>query len=112
MALVIKLVRHAESEANTGRMHAHETGDHAIPLSPRGVEQARDVGLRIGREFLEGALVYTSPYLRTRETLTEVFRGCGLEPPSGPRHAAAACMRKSCGCWRSMIGRSPWLSPV
>lgn len=84
MPLVIKLVRHGESEANTGRMLTHEIGDHAIPLSPRGAEQARDVGARIGKDFLESALVYTSPYRRTRETLSQIFVGCGLEPPAGP----------------------------
>jgi broad specificity phosphatase PhoE len=84
MSLVIKLVRHAESEANVGRMTAHESGDHAIPLSPRGVEQARSVGRRIGREFLADALVYTSPYRRTKDTLREIFVGVGLEPPGGP----------------------------
>lgn len=85
MSLVIKLVRHGESEANTGRMLAHETGDHAIPLSPRGAAQARDVGARIGRAFLESAIVYTSPYRRTRETLAEIFAGAGLTAPGGPR---------------------------
>ncbi len=84
MPLVIKLVRHGESEANTGRMLTHEIGDHAIPLSPRGAEQARDVGARMGKDFLESALVYTSPYRRTRETLSQIFVGCGLEPPAGP----------------------------
>jgi broad specificity phosphatase PhoE len=85
MPLVIKLVRHGESEANIGKVHAYEAGDHAIPLSPNGAEQARDVGRRIGKEFLEGALVYTSPYRRTRDTLREVYVGVGLEPPAGPR---------------------------
>jgi broad specificity phosphatase PhoE len=85
MTLCIKLVRHGESEANIGKMHAYEAGDHAIPLSPRGAEQARDVGRRIGKDFLEGALVYTSPYRRTRETLREVYVGCGLEAPDVPR---------------------------
>ena len=85
MALCIKLVRHGESEANIGKVHAYEAGDHAIPLSPNGIEQARDVGRRIGKEFLDGALVYTSPYRRTRETLREVYVGVGLEPPAGPR---------------------------
>lgn len=85
MPLCIKLVRHGESEANTGKMHAYEAGDHAIPLSARGVEQARDVGRRIGKEFLVGALVYTSPYRRTRDTLREIYTGCGLDPPDIPR---------------------------
>jgi broad specificity phosphatase PhoE len=85
MSLVIKLVRHGESEANVGRVSALDVGDHAIPLSERGREQAREVGRAIGREFVEGALAYTSPYRRTRETLAGIFEGCGLPPPAPPR---------------------------
>lgn len=84
-SLVIKLVRHGESEANIGKVSALDVGDHAIPLSARGREQSRAAGQRIGRAFVEGALAYTSPYKRTRETLAGVFEGCGLGPPSGPR---------------------------
>jgi broad specificity phosphatase PhoE len=84
MSLVMKLVRHGESEANIGKMVAHEVGDPGIPLSERGREQARDVGRHIGAEFIDGALVYSSPYRRARETLTEIVAGCGL-PPLAPR---------------------------
>lgn len=76
--LTIKLVRHGESEANVGRVSSLEVGDHAIPLSPRGCAQAVDAGRAIGREFLEGALVYTSPYRRTRETLAGILEGAGV----------------------------------
>ena len=85
MGLVIKLVRHGESEANTGRMLAHEAGDHAIPLSPRGLAQAHEAGARLGREFLDEALAYTSPYRRTRETLAHLYQGAGLTPPDDAR---------------------------
>ncbi len=82
MALVMKLVRHGESEANVGRMMAHEVGDQGIPLSALGKEQARAVGRTIGGDFVDGALVYSSPYRRARETLHELHEGCGLPPPS------------------------------
>jgi broad specificity phosphatase PhoE len=75
--LVIKLVRHGESEANLGNMSSQEHGDHAIPLSTRGHQQAREAGKRIGPAFLDGALVYASPYRRTRETLAGIFEGSG-----------------------------------
>jgi broad specificity phosphatase PhoE len=81
MALVMKLVRHGESEANTGRLRSHEFGDHAIPLSERGWEQAREVGRSIGRTFLDGALAYTSPYRRTRETLVGIYEGTSVVRP-------------------------------
>ena len=81
--LVIKLVRHGESEHNTGRMSTLDVGDYAIPLSPRGREQALAVGRSIGRAFVEGSLAYTSPYKRTRETLSAIFESCGLDLPGG-----------------------------
>jgi len=82
MPLMMKLVRHGESEANVGRVSAHEVGDHAIWLSELGSEQARAVGRTIGASFVDGALVYSSPYRRTRETLAGIYEGCGLVPPA------------------------------
>jgi len=78
VALTIKLVRHGESLANTGEMVTHEVGDHAIGLSDRGHEQARRIGADFGAEFVRHALVYVSPYRRTRETLEGILAGSGL----------------------------------
>src|SRR6185369_195655 len=75
--LTIKLVRHGESDANIGKVTSQDVGDHAIPLSERGREQARSVGKTIALPFLTGALVYASPYKRTRETLAGVLEGAG-----------------------------------
>lgn len=75
--LTIKLVRHGESEANIGKVTSQEVGDHEISLSDLGFEQGRAVGRTIGREFLAGALVYSSPYRRTRQTLTAILEGAG-----------------------------------
>jgi len=86
MSLVIKLVRHGESEANIGRVLTHEVADHAIPLSERGWDQARAVGRKLGRSFIDGALVYSSPYRRTRDTVVGIYEGCGMIPPER-RHA-------------------------
>ena len=85
MSLTIKLVRHGESEANTGRVLAHEIGDPAVPLSEHGWTQARDAGKRLGRGFIDGALVYSSPYRRTRETLSGIYDGCGIVRPEPRR---------------------------
>ena len=73
--LTIKLVRHGESEQNCGKVTSQDVGDHAIPLSALGHEQARDAGRRIGRDYLSCALVYASPYRRTRETLQDLLDG-------------------------------------
>lgn len=78
MALTIKLVRHGESRANTGELVAHAVGDHAISLSDRGHEQARRIGGELGAGFVRRALIYVSPYRRTRETLQGILAGSGL----------------------------------
>lgn len=74
----IKLVRHGESLANTGALVPAEVGDHTIGLTLRGHAQARGAGAAIGREFIEGALIYCSPYRRTRETLAGILEGAGV----------------------------------
>jgi broad specificity phosphatase PhoE len=73
--LTIKLVRHGESEANTGKVTSQDIGDHEISLSERGHEQAHVMGRALGRDFLSGALVYCSPYRRTRQTLASLIDG-------------------------------------
>jgi broad specificity phosphatase PhoE len=79
-SLVIKLLRHGESMANIGETDPREVGDCNIRLTPRGRRQARAAGKRIGRDFIEGALVYSSPYTRTRETRRYALLGAGLNP--------------------------------
>ena len=80
MSLQIKLVRHGESEANTGKVSPQDVGDHAISLSEHGREQALTTGRTIGDAFIRQALVYQSPYRRTRETLNGIIDGCGISP--------------------------------
>jgi broad specificity phosphatase PhoE len=88
MTLTIKLVRHGESEANLGTVDPQVVGEHGIPLSARGEAQARAVGARIGAGFIRDALVYTSPYLRARQTVDGILAGAGL-----PAESAAAVRR-------------------
>jgi broad specificity phosphatase PhoE len=77
--MLIKLVRHGESLANAGGLNPEEVGNHTIPLTPAGHEQALEAGRRIGAGFIEGAVVYTSPYLRAKETLEGVIKGAGVD---------------------------------
>jgi broad specificity phosphatase PhoE len=84
-SLVIKLVRHGESRANVGEVETREVGDPSVPLTERGREQARSAGARVGADFLRGALVYCSPYRRTRETLDRLLDGSGLAAAERPR---------------------------
>jgi broad specificity phosphatase PhoE len=78
MSLTIKLVRHGQSRANVGDVEARDVGDHTIELTEQGHRQARAVGATLGADYLRDALVYCSPYARTRQTLTGILEGAGL----------------------------------
>ena len=82
--MIIKLVRHGESLANAGALSPQEVGDHKIGLSDRGKQQAETAGRLLGPGFMERALIYCSPYQRTRETLAGLLRGAGV-PVNGRR---------------------------
>jgi len=81
-SLIIKLVRHGESESNTHETDPLDVGDQRICLTPHGEKQALRAGKRIGPRFIRGALVYRSPYQRTRQTLDNVLVGAGFPPGS------------------------------
>ena len=82
--MIIKLVRHGQSKANTGEANPQEVGDYTIPLTSLGEQQARAVGERVGAEFVRNALVYTSPYRRTRQTLAGLLAGAGGDSDAAP----------------------------
>lgn len=68
--MIIKLIRHGESQANVGSKET-PLADHLIPLTPHGYNQAREVGKILGSSYLQDALIYTSPFLRARVWLCE-----------------------------------------
>jgi broad specificity phosphatase PhoE len=76
--MLIKLVRHGESLANAGALNPAEVGDHAVGLTPLGQDQGRRAGQRIGRDFLDGALAFCSPFQRARDTLAALLAGAGI----------------------------------
>lgn len=76
--MIIKLVRHGLSMQNTEEVDSRNIGDHLIPLNEKGHAPARKAGRIIGPEFIEDALLYCSPYLRTRQTFANVLIGAGL----------------------------------
>jgi len=67
--LVIKLVRHGQSKANTQEIDPQFVGDFRTSLTPLGEEQAREAGRQIGPDFFDRSLVYVSPYERAKQTL-------------------------------------------
>jgi len=82
------LVRHAHSDPGDP--------DSLRPLSPRGREQARELGERLAR--VEPELVLASPLLRARETAAAIANATGAElriderlaPGAGPHDMLAA----------------------
>jgi broad specificity phosphatase PhoE len=78
----ITLVRHGQSVANLGDWDYEENGDHEVCLTPKGQRQAEEVGSKLKPLLLKAregkALVYTSPYERTRETLDFLIKGADI----------------------------------
>ena len=64
------LLRHGECLGNVDKSAYTRIPDHALPLTPRGVEQATAAGSRI-TQLVDGARlgVFVSPYRRTLHTL-------------------------------------------
>jgi len=75
----IFIVRHGESQGNVNKSIYKERPDYALHLTPKGKEQAYNVGLTlkniIGNE--ETVKFYLSPFWRTRETFFEIARNFG-----------------------------------
>jgi len=76
--MIIKLLRHGLSGANTGEEDLKDVPDHKIKLVPKGIKQARKAGRKLGADFIRDAIVYVSPYRRTRQTTMEALVGAGL----------------------------------
>jgi 2,3-bisphosphoglycerate-dependent phosphoglycerate mutase len=75
----ILLVRHGESLGNVDPTIHATTADHAVPLSDRGREQAREVGRRIAAHLAEHdrrVRLWVSPYTRTRQTADAIEETC------------------------------------
>lgn len=80
--MIIKLVRHGQSQTNAREVNATTTGDHNIHLTPTGEKQAKLAGKTILSEnshFFDKALLYQSPYARTRETMSNLLSACSPE---------------------------------
>ncbi len=76
--MIIKLIRHGESQQNTGEADATQIGDQNVALTEQGKQEAIAAGKEIGSEFLAGSLVYASPYIRTIQTLGHMFDGANF----------------------------------
>lgn len=72
MATELLLIRHGESEGNTGASKDPDCG-----LTANGVEQAGRIGLRLARYDLGGFAFVASPYRRTVRTAAEIAAATG-----------------------------------
>jgi broad specificity phosphatase PhoE len=88
----IVLVRHGESVANVAAAEAEGRGEEVIdagfrdadvPLSPTGEEQAAALGRWIAenRDTVEGATLFSSPYLRAHQTILHGLAEAGISAP-------------------------------
>ncbi len=73
----IKLVRHDWSKQNTGEEDAVVVGDPNISLSEKKINSPEAAKL-LGADYLRQALMYCSPYRRTRQTKTRILTACGI----------------------------------
>jgi len=83
----IILIRHALSALNAKLIKHHDMPNHQIPIvDPDGKNQALAVGKQLGSKFLSEAILYQSPYTRTRQTMAGILEGAGYDPKaiSGP----------------------------
>jgi phosphohistidine phosphatase len=76
------IVRHAEA--------ASGEPDELRPLTAEGRETARALGRQLAQDGVRPDAVLTSPFLRARETATELARPAGLDPEPDERLAPGA----------------------
>jgi broad specificity phosphatase PhoE len=73
------MVRHGESEANVG-----VSTDPDCALTPRGLQQARDLAPRLAKLDLRGFLAVCSPYRRAVQTAEVLAAATGLRVEVDP----------------------------
>lgn len=75
--MIIKLVRHGQSQTNSGDIPHGSTGDHKIELTDLGAAQAKSAGKSLkesGFNF-DHCLLYSSPYARALQTMDQLLIG-------------------------------------
>lgn len=81
----IYFVRHGESMANVDLNEYKNKPDHAIELTPKGIEQAENTGRFFAQHFqkmkddlgyMPHVRLWQSPYLRTRQTADGILSQC------------------------------------
>ena len=81
----IFLIRHGESLENVGGNYEQRLPDHMVPLTERGLEQARTNGAWLANYCkekgidLSRARIWRSPFMRTRQTADAFNESLGIK---------------------------------
>ena len=80
-AVRVMLIRHAESQTNVDFDGLHNGRHLDVPLSERGVEQAKALGRRLARSGENFEAIYCSEALRTQQTAEVACTALRDQPP-------------------------------
>ena len=74
----IFLIRHGESIANLDRNHYNSLPGHLIPLTDKGLKQAKECGKKLSRKVIsKNVFFYLFLYLRTKQTFNNILSQLG-----------------------------------
>lgn len=81
--MIIHLIRHGKSQWQTNEVNPTVVGDSNVTLSNEGWTQAKQLGARLGHRFVSDSLLFTSPYMRARQTLYGIIDGSQVAVHAG-----------------------------
>ena len=76
--MIIKIMRHALSGANTGAEDTAVIPDHKISLMPEGIALAKQRGQELRKFLKKDCAIFSSPSRRTLQTTANVLVGAGI----------------------------------
>ncbi len=95
----IFLLRHGQSVAAVDESLQEDVPDMELPLSPEGVEQAEEAGIRLRYALgSEGFTVWSSPFKRAMETASHMLKATRIPEETWPSVRADVRLREQdCG---------------
>ena len=99
----IFLLRHGQSVAAVDESLQEDVPDMELPLSPEGVEQAEEAGVRLRYALgSEGFQVWTSPFKRCVETANHMLKATRIPEESWPPiHVDVRLREQDCGVFEA-----------
>lgn len=77
---MIKLLRHGKLNNNEVDLHSTNKLSYSIPLSETGLQQSKRLADHLSDQFILSSSIYCSPYLSTRQTLTQLLQAKNINP--------------------------------